>query len=144
MRDTVHRPRHACADGFHSAPESLAVRRLDNEMGVISLQRIVREAKPGPRTARGEAALELAHDPDCTQRWQIGTQSQRNVRRQSAKRSARRVPYQRLRTGLAPGTESSPTPPRRRREIECKLGRSAVLHLDSGYVYDIDDDAGQA
>ncbi len=37
MRDPVHRPRDACADGLHATPERVVVRRLDDQVRVIAL-----------------------------------------------------------------------------------------------------------
>lgn len=67
LRDAVHGARDPCPDRFHAAPKRVTVGRFDDEMGVIALERVVREAKSGSRAACGKAALELAHDRDGAQ-----------------------------------------------------------------------------
>jgi hypothetical protein len=63
----------------HAASERYVIARLDNQVRVISLQRIVHEAERGALCAGGERALDGAQDWLRTKRHEIRRQSQRDV-----------------------------------------------------------------
>ena len=75
----VHGPREPRADRHHAAPEGVAVVRLDDEMGMVALQRVVHEPKVGTRAAGGEGPLDLADDAEGAERREIGPEPQRDV-----------------------------------------------------------------
>ena len=55
---------------------------VDDEVRMVPLQRVVHEPEVRAAAAFGEGPLDLADDSGLAQRWQIGAQSQRHVRRQ--------------------------------------------------------------
>ena len=60
-------------------PSGVAVVRLDDEMGMVALQRVVHEPKVRTRAAGGEGPLDLAHDAEGAERREIGPEAQRDV-----------------------------------------------------------------
>ena len=61
-RNAVDRAGEARADRLHAAPERVAIPRLDDQVRVISLQRVVDEAEAGTGAAAREGPLDLADD----------------------------------------------------------------------------------
>src|SRR5262245_10162609 len=124
----VRRPRDACADGHHAAAEGVGIARLDDEMRVRVLQRVVGEAKVSARADGSEALLEPVHERDRSQR--------RNARKElhghmggeaGGERLAAAVGYAGLRPRLAPGTCSSSSPSKTFSKPEIEL---PSLHRD--------------
>ena len=81
-RDPVHRPRESGADCLHTAPERVAIARLDDQVRVVPLQRVVHEPKSLAITPDGEGPFDLVNDSDSTQRRNVGAHAQRDVRGQ--------------------------------------------------------------
>ncbi len=79
LRDAIDRPREPRADRHHAAPEGVAVVRLDDEMGMVALQRVVHEPKVGTRAAGGEGPLDLTDDAEGAERREIGPEAERDV-----------------------------------------------------------------
>ena len=121
LGEAVHRARHTGAEGLHAATECVAVRRFDDQVGVIALERVVREPKSRTRTTGSEAPLQLAHDRDRTERRQIGPQPQRHVRWQAAEARAWRMGHARIGTRLSTGPRSAAAPGSRGRQMKHEL-----------------------
>jgi hypothetical protein len=68
LEDSVHGSREPRTDRFHARSEIARARRLDDRVQMVVLNRVLHEAKPPPVTRRGEAALELADQPDRAKR----------------------------------------------------------------------------
>lgn len=56
----IHGSRKARPDGFHPSCERLVARRLDDQVYVIGLDRVVGQVKPPALTRRSEAAFQLS------------------------------------------------------------------------------------
>ena len=129
LRDAIDRPREPRADRHHAAPEGVAVVRLDDEMGVVALQRVVHEPKVGTRAAGGEGPLDLTHDAEGAERREIGPEAQRDVGGQHPEGLAGDVrepgPWA---GGLPPGVLPPAAPPRAFLQWERKL-RSSASHV---------------
>lgn len=69
-------------DRLHAAPEGVSITGFDNEMRVITQQRVVNEPKAGPRTRRPEAPFDGVHDRHRAKRRNAGTNSQGHMRGQ--------------------------------------------------------------
>ena len=82
--DAIHGPREPRADGGHAAAERAAIVRLDDEVRVIALERVVDEAEARTLAAVGEAPLDLAHDRHGAERRQAGTEAKGHVGRQGS------------------------------------------------------------
>jgi len=59
---TIHSTGEPSTDRHHAAPESLTIVRLDDQVRVVALQRVVHEPKSGAGAAAGEAPLDLTDD----------------------------------------------------------------------------------
>jgi hypothetical protein len=79
---SVHGSSEPRADRLHPAPESLSALRLDDEVGVIALQRVVHEPKVPALARSRERSLHLAHQLHGPQRRNVGPDLDRHVRRQ--------------------------------------------------------------
>jgi len=64
----IHRPGDARAERHHPATERGGVGRLDDEVGVRALQRVVDEAKVAALADGAEAALERADHGEAAER----------------------------------------------------------------------------
>ena len=95
----IHGPGEAGADRLHSPPEGIAVLRLDDQVRVIALQRVVHETEARPFAPGGEGALDLVDDPNGAERGYVATDPQRDVRRQPGERA----PAAMERPGILPG-----------------------------------------
>lgn len=67
LRDAVHRARESRPDGFHAAPESVAIASFDDQMRVVGLERVVDEPKALPGATAGERPFDLVHDAHAPQ-----------------------------------------------------------------------------
>lgn len=63
--------RQSCADRHHAAPERDAVPRLDDQVRMIALERVVREAKVATLAAVREGTLDLVNDPYRPERGNV-------------------------------------------------------------------------
>jgi hypothetical protein len=79
-------------------------------MGVVALQRIVHEPKPGASASSSERALDLPHEWDGAQRREARSQPDGHVRRQPPKGAPRAVANAGMLVPLAsgPGTTTAP------------------------------------
>src|SRR5215470_6250353 len=91
--DAVHCPCDPCPERHHAASECVAVARLDDQMRVVALQRVVDESKARSRAGGCEAHLELMYDMSRTQRREVPQESQRHVRRQLSEALSRVMPH---------------------------------------------------
>ena len=110
--------------------------RLDDEMGMVALQRVVHEPKVRTRAAGGEGPLDLAHDAEGAERREIGPEAQRDVGGQHPEGLAGdvREPGPLGPGGLPPASSASrPHPGVRQWEREfVELGEAWVRrHLDT-------------
>ena len=122
-------------DRLHAAPERFVILRLDDQMSVIPLQRVLRQAKPGPLAPRTERLLDLPHHADIAERRNVGPHPKRHVRRQRLREDLpRNVRHRGSSARLPTGIAARPTPPRRRMQVQSELGR-LPSHLDLGHVY---------
>ena len=114
-------------EALNPSSEGARVVRLDQEMHVIPLNRVVREAKAGPGRA-GEAAPDSGEQAGAAQRWQPGHDPEGYVDRvMLVVRRPRSVRHARPRAGgLAPGTGAAAAPGT---ESERGLSRTKA-HLD--------------
>jgi len=81
-RNPIHGAREPRRDRLHAAPERVAIARLDDQMRVVPLQRVVHEPEPLAGAATRERPLDLMDDGHGAQRWNVGTHAQCHVRRQ--------------------------------------------------------------
>ncbi|HEY2388030.1 MAG TPA: hypothetical protein VGK30_13790 [Candidatus Binatia bacterium] len=132
------------ADRHHAASERVAVARLDDEMRVIALQRVVHEAKSLAGAALGEGALDGMDDPDGAKGRQTGHDTDGHVRRAgAAKVAARSMPNAGIRTRLAARVGSSAAPAawsrQRKRELVIMTRhsiRATLAHLRHLSIYE--------
>ncbi len=61
-RDPIHRPRQPRTDRFHAAAERDGILRLDDQVCVIPLQRVVHESKAGSYATVGKRPFDFSHD----------------------------------------------------------------------------------
>lgn len=128
--DAIHRACDASCDCLHPAAERTSIARLDDEMRVIALERIVHEPKPGSRAVRRKRPLDGADDRDRAERGDPGTNAQCDVRGQRrGEVLPRSVGQTSRRARLPPGSVSTPTPASRLRKGEIELARTPC-HLD--------------
>ncbi len=60
--DPIHGTREATADRHHAAAEGIAVTRLDDQMRVISLQRVVHQPETRSGASGRKRLLDLVHE----------------------------------------------------------------------------------
>ena len=72
----------ARADRHHAATQRFAVAGFDDEVSVIALQGVVRQAEPRTDAAGGEAAFDFTHDTYGAKRRKVRPQTKRHVRRE--------------------------------------------------------------
>jgi hypothetical protein len=126
--DSVHGPRESCGERFHSAGEIVRAGRLDERVQVVVLDRILNESEAPALARLGEAALELAHQSNGSQRRQSTPHLQGDVAGMTPReRRARTVIRARARAALAARTCSHSAPARCLTEIEFQLS-SAACH----------------
>jgi hypothetical protein len=77
---SIHRARDAGTQSHHPTGESAGVRRLDHEVRVRGLQRVMDKAKIAALPYGSEATLEQSHEPDCPKRRQAGAELHGHVR----------------------------------------------------------------
>lgn len=80
LEHPVHGPRESRSYGLHPTRQRRHVRRLDQQMGMVSLERVVHQAKVPAVAGEREAPLELLHELHGTKRWHVGQNTQRHVR----------------------------------------------------------------
>jgi hypothetical protein len=61
---SIHGTRETCRDALHPVRERLLALRFDDEVGVVALERVVRDAEGAALARLGEGAAELADDRD--------------------------------------------------------------------------------
>jgi hypothetical protein len=105
--------------------EIARARRLDDQVGVVALNRVVDEAEAAAVARRSEAEFELADEAHGAQRRDLGADLQRDVAGKARGQScASAMRIARFRAALAPCPLAPPTPTRRGAKIECELSRS--------------------
>jgi len=130
IRNPIDGTREPRADRLHPASERITVGRLDDQVRVIPLQRVVYEPKPRPSATRRERSFDLVDDRDGAQRRNVRTETERDVRRQRPpKRRTRTVSHLRAFALLAAGVFPRPAPPPRRLQRESKLV-ATIWHLE--------------
>jgi len=77
--DAVHRTREPRTDRLHPACERVPGIRLDDEVCVIALERVMEHAKIAPLARAAEASVELAHQPDRAKIRNVAANAQRHV-----------------------------------------------------------------
>ena len=75
----IDRPRQARPDRGHPAGERLAAFRLDEQVGVIGLERVVNDAEVPAVKRCSEGPLELTDKPDGPERGDVRPDLQRDV-----------------------------------------------------------------
>jgi hypothetical protein len=126
----VHGPGEARGERLHPAPEGVAVLRLDDQVRVIGLDRVVDEPEVVPLVAAPEGGLELADDVAPAQGRQTRPHLQRHIvglslgQRLSAAMAHERVRPLRSSAAVARDGEAS--------EVECALSRSSHLGVMIG------------
>ena len=124
----MHGSREARADRLQAAAQRDAIASLDDQMGVVALEREVDDAKLPALTRDREGVPELADQP--------GAPQGRNAVPQPPRHEARKAPREGLPTavshrgpgtGSAAGAEAATTPVRGRAEMQVKL-RASLLH----------------
>lgn len=134
-RDPVDGAGEARADGLHAASERIAVARLDDQVRVIPLKRVVHEPEARPHAAACEGSLDLVDDRHGAEWRDALPHPHRDVHRQwSREPLTRAVPDPRRSGRLPPGSGSASTPARRVLEGEIELGRSPRHDLECGDV----------
>src|SRR5262245_13454996 len=63
----IHRSRQPRCDALHPARERVFAMRLDDQMRVVSLERVVRDAEAALLARLRERAAPLAHEPGVAQ-----------------------------------------------------------------------------
>ncbi len=79
--DPVDRSSEARADRLHPTPERFVIVGLDDQMGVVPLQRVVHQTKPGSDATVSEGALDFPHDSGGAKRGHVGAHSESHVSR---------------------------------------------------------------
>src|SRR4030095_2143204 len=77
--DAVHRTREARTDALHPACERVLALRLDDQVRVIALKGVVRDAEAAAFARFGEGAAPLADERTAAQRPHAGEHAQRHV-----------------------------------------------------------------
>jgi hypothetical protein len=109
VEHAVHGSSEACSESLHPASKCALMLRLDDEVGVIRLQRVVHQPELLPIARGCERALDLPHYSHRAKRWNVVPHPQRHVAGEpSSERSTRSMPDARIRAGLPSGTGSSP------------------------------------
>jgi hypothetical protein len=133
-KDAVDRPRETRSDALQPIAERMNALRLDQQVDVVVLERVVDD--PEARTARDltERALHLAHQPHRSQGRHVGEDAHRHQAWQApGKPHSPSMPHARPGSGLASRARPRAAPARRHREIQLEL--STTRHtLDCGYV----------
>jgi hypothetical protein len=122
VEGAVHGARETCGDRLHPAGEIPCAGRLDDDVQMIALDRVVDEPE-APALARPvPASLKLGYEPTDPQIRHVVSHLQGDVtgvpRRERCPPTVR---VARLRSGLAPGSGSGTAPARRRHEVEREL-----------------------
>ena len=114
----VDRTRESRPDALHPAPQRRLVSRFDDEVRMVSLKRVLHQAKPGPLAPDGKRATDLVHDRHRPERRHPFARAQRDVRRQRpTELFPRKMPYQGLGPGFRPAPRARATPPRSKSSI---------------------------
>ena len=124
--DAVHRSRKPRTERLHSAREISRTRRLDDQVRVIPLVRVVNDTESPPFTSLAERALELADETNGAKRRNVAPDSQRDMARVT--RGERRSKHMRVaakQPRLAARTVTAPAPSRRGSERKRELSRAA-------------------
>jgi len=112
--------------GLHTAPERLAATRLDDEVSVVALDRVVDDPKRSPLAGRGERLFDLPEDALRPEGRQALLNLQRHVTRKSPSEPfALAMPYGRVRSRLPTGPGTPPTPSA---AVERQLGLARSTH----------------
>jgi len=110
----IDRVGEARADRHHAACERVVVARLDDEMRVVALQRVVDEAKTGPDARDRKRALDGVDDPHGPERWEARLKPEGDVcRHGSGERLPSSVRQPGIRTRLATSASATAAPPPR-------------------------------
>jgi len=133
--DPVHRSREARGDALHAACESRRVRRFDQEVDVIVLDRVVNDAEVGSFRTSAKGALQFPHQSHASQGRNLPANANRDEPRVSlGKLCTGAVPHSRSQCGLSSGSRPRATPACRLLQFELEL-RATRHTLDYGYVF---------
>ncbi len=132
-QNAASQPEHACSrvrdarpDRLHARGEVAAGRCFNDEMNVVTLQRVVHHAEPSAVPNGAQAPFELAHEANRAERRNAAAKLQRDVAGvRGAERQATSVRVARMRTALAPGTVAAAAPGGKRAEVQCELASGA-------------------
>ena len=107
-KDPVHRARETRANRLHPSPEGTFIVCFHDQVGVVSLYRVMDEPKVAPFAALSKGSLELSHEFHRSQRRNPFAHLERHVtRKYPAKRCTRAVSDARIGSGLSSGAGSS-------------------------------------
>ncbi len=122
--DTVHGSRKTCSDGFHPRCKVLAARRLDDQVDVVGLDRIVSDPEARSLARSPQAALVRSDESNGSERRKPGLRLQRDVTGEAgSERRPRTVRVTRVQARRTTGSVAAPTPASRIAEIERQLSR---------------------
>lgn len=128
IKDTMNGARDARTDRLHAGGEVETARRLDDQVDVIALQRVVDHAEVGTVSDGAEGALEFAYEADGAERGDAAAEFQRDVAGViGGEGLARSVRIARVRGRFATGAVATAAPGRGRAEVEGELA-VASLH----------------
>jgi hypothetical protein len=118
----IHGSCEARGERLHAAREIAAARSLDDEMHVIVLDRVVREAEATALARSHQVAFQLTYQSHCSQRRQSTPHLRGDMAGMTPRqRRARTVIVARARAAPAARTRASSAPPRSLSQIEIEL-----------------------
>jgi len=79
MKDAIRSTRQSRTDGLHAASQRQTMRRLDEQMHVVRLKRIVHDAEVAALAGLAEASFESADELRGTKRWDARPDAERDV-----------------------------------------------------------------
>ena len=123
--DAIRRACKACGYRLHSARERMSARGFDDQVDVVALDRVVRDAETTPLAGFTPAPLDLAHEARGAQRRNIAANLQRDVAR-VARGQARPAAMEiaRSRASFAARVLARSSPTTLRSKVEAELPRS--------------------
>ena len=121
-----HGMRDADRHRLHPAREDARVLRLDDQVQVIALDRVVHDPEPGPAAQRPKGLLDASYEPRLPEPRHPAPHAQRHVTWLVPREPlARPMEHAWPRPGPSPRTLAATAPPRNRLEFELELGRRA-------------------
>jgi hypothetical protein len=107
LRRAVQRAREPCRDALHPARERVLAVRLDDQVRVVALERVVVDAEVAALGGLGEGAAELAHEGDGAKGGHADAHAERHVHRcVDGNRRALAVQHPRARASRAARTRA--------------------------------------